>query len=261
MSNPLARERERRDTPLVHVRSVFTRFLQGLFAEAPVGQYHWSEDRELTEIVIQGQNVIDAETVGQRPAITVGRGPIQMRSVGLGDVQAYDFQTAKTHKTVVIPGIVHINCCSRVDLESEHIAWVAMEHIWLLRHIIIKAGLLDAGRQPSMSPPAPAGSLVSSGNGEEWYCTPVHVPVQFPRNSTYTPLGNALAQRVEAHMAGSGGAVVGERGSQADGGTVSDDPAGRLDASPSRRGSGRLEEGPPSVPKKFPGDPNRTAPA
>ena len=258
MTSPFADERARRDTPLVHLRSVFARFLQELFSEAPVGHYRWSPDRETTEIVIQGQNVLDATTASQRPGITIGRGPVQMRRLGLGDVKDFSFETGKTTKSALLPSVVYVNCCSRNDLESEHIAWIAMEHIWLLGHLIETAGMFDTGRDLYIAQPVKASSLVSGNQGEEWYCTAVQVPVLFPRTSSVSPTGLRLAQRLEARMSSEAAHAAGEEGTSADGvntahrgGVEGAQPFGSIAA-------GELPTGRATVPKRYPrypGDP------
>jgi hypothetical protein len=104
-----------RYTPLTHLRVLFVSFVQGLFAEAPVGAYKWFDDLDLSEIYITNENVIVAEKVGQRPAINFTRGPLQFYSLGLDDMEFYDFRTEKKTKNMLVPGTMSINCCSRED--------------------------------------------------------------------------------------------------------------------------------------------------
>jgi hypothetical protein len=187
-------------TPLRHVRVLILSFLQGLFAEAPTGNYRWSDDDELTELIIRDENPIRTDTLGQRPAISLTMGPIQFYSLGMDDMFSYDAAIDRKVKIVNIPGTLSLNCCSRVDLEAHDLAWVISEHIWLLRELLLKAGFFEIGRGIQINPPTPAGSIVTNDSGDEWFASTVNVPYQFTRKSAFTPLGERIAQNIETHM-------------------------------------------------------------
>lgn len=189
-----------RYTPLQHVRVLFVSFIQGLFAQAPPGAYRWSPDFEVTELVITDESPINIEKIGSRPAITFTRGPVQFYSLGLDDMLGFDFDIERKTKGVLVPGTMSVNCCSRSDLESEQIAWVVAEHIWLLRELLLKQGFFEIGRQPQISAPSPAGSLVANDEGDEWYATTVAIPYQFARKSAFTPLGKKIAANIELSL-------------------------------------------------------------
>ncbi len=123
--------------PLQHLRYLFLRFTQGLFAALPVGCYHWEADA------------------------------------------------------------MHINCCSRVDLEADNIAWFVSEQLWLHRAMLMAAGFFEIGRQPVIGAPSKAGSLIQNDSGDEWYCTTVACPFQFARTSQTTPLNRKIASSIE----------------------------------------------------------------
>jgi hypothetical protein len=183
-------------SPLEHVRSLFVGFFQGLFHAAPVGAYHWEPDDENNEIYISNENPLKAEVVGQRPAIGVTRGPIQFYSLGLDDMLTYDMQTGTKRKSVLVPGTMIINCCSRVDLECERIAWICAEQLWLHREMLLAAGFFEVGRQPAVGAPTPAGSIVTADSGDEWCVTAVTCPFQFYRTSQFSPLGKRIIKNV-----------------------------------------------------------------
>jgi hypothetical protein len=151
-----------------------------------------------------------------------------------------------------VPGVIYVNCCSRNDLESEHIAWVSMEHIWLLNEEIEQAGIFDVGRDLYIAEPAPASSLVSGNQGEEWYCTAVQVPVLFPRTSSVSPLDGGLAERVEMRTSGAGEQSSRVEDKPTFGSSERVGSGGGADGS-----SGRAESphGRMTVPKRFPGGP------
>lgn len=188
-------------TPVRHVRVMFIRFCQGLFYAAPIGSYHWDEDENITEIVISNENKLDPEVISRRPGLHFTRGPLQFYSLGIDDMMSYEFDIDKKTRAVLVPGTMTINCVSRVQQESEDIAWVVMEHLWLLRHLLMRTGFFEIGRQPQMGSPSPAGSIVANDQGDEFVATPVSIPFQFPRTSSYTPLGKRIVQSVQHSLA------------------------------------------------------------
>lgn len=195
-------------TPLRHVRVMFIRFVQGLFYSAPKGCYHWQpldeemliEDEQNTEISISNEGKLDPLVLQKRPAVTFTRGPVQFYSLGMDDLLHYEFDTAKKTKGVLVPGTMSINCVSRVSQESEDLAWVVAEHLWLLRHLLMRAGFFEIGRMPQIGSPSPAGSIVTGDNGDEFTVTMVTVPYQFSRTSSMTPLGQQIVAGIEQSL-------------------------------------------------------------
>jgi hypothetical protein len=184
-------------TPIRQVRTLFVRFVQGLYSQAPPGSYHWTPEIDKTEIVITDETPIKVEVAGQRPAVSFTRGPLRFYSLGMDDLLDYRQDLDQKTKSVLIPGTMNINCCSRVDLESEDIAWVIAEHIWLLRDLFMKAGFFEVGREIVIGSPTQAGSIVEGDGGEEWSSTQVSCPLQFPRTSKFTPLGKQILRAIE----------------------------------------------------------------
>lgn len=187
-------------TPLEALRNLFVGFCQGLFNAAPTGCYHWDEDPNTTEIIIQDEAPVKEEVMQKRPLVTITRGPIQAYGVGLDDLLKYDADINRKTKSILVPGTMTINCCSRVQLEAENIAWVVFEHIWLLRDLLLKAGLFDTGRNNQLGAPSPAGSIIADDGGDEWVCVPVSIPFQFIRTSSFTPLGMKVVQNIESRL-------------------------------------------------------------
>lgn len=188
-------------TPLEALRNLFVGFLQGIFAAAPPGAYHWDQDRNATDIIIQDEAPTEEETMQQKPLITLTRGPLQFYSFGMDDMLSYDQDIDRKTKSILVPGTMSVNCLSRTSLEAENIAWVVAEHLWLLREILIKNGLFDTGRQITVGGVSPAGSIIADDNGSTWYLVAVTVPFQFVRTSSFTPLGKEIVQNIEARFA------------------------------------------------------------
>jgi hypothetical protein len=197
-----------RYTPLQHVRVLFTRFIQGLFYAAPAGCHHWEPDMNATELIITDENPINVEALGRRPAITFTRGPVQFFSLGLDDMMAYDMATGSKTKSVLVPGTMSVNCCSRSDLESENIAWIIAEHLWLLREKLMQEGFFEIGRQPQVGAPSQAGAIVTGDGSREWFCTTVFCPFQFHRTSQVTPLNSSIVGSVQASIRASAPRMV-----------------------------------------------------
>lgn len=190
--------------PMVALRETFIGFLQGLFGAAPVGAgcWHWDEDDGVSEIVIRDEATVKEEVISKRPLITLMRGPLQFATLGFDDMVSYESDTGRKVKGVLVAGTMTMNCCSRESIESESIAWVAMEYTWLLRNILISNSLLfDTGMRPSMGSPSPAGSIIADDKGQEWTCTSVSFPFQFVRTSAFTPLGRQIVKNIENHIA------------------------------------------------------------
>lgn len=194
-----------RYTPLEHVRTVLVSFVQGLFAGAPPGDYHWNPDEGTSEIIIRDENPINVKTVGARPAVNFTMGVTQFYSVGMDDMMSYQFTNAKKTKGVLVPGVTTVNVSSRSEIEAQNLSWVISEHIWLLREHLMREGFFEIGRGITISPPTPAGAIIQSDQADEWYCCSISVPWQFTRQSAFTPLGqhivNSIDVAIEANSA------------------------------------------------------------
>lgn len=186
--------------PLIQVRAVYIQFIQYLFYQAPVGHYHWDPDPALSEIVVTAENPVDLEVVNKRPFITFARGPIAFSSLGFDDMHEFNFESGAKKKSVIVPGTMSINVCSRNDLESESLAWIVMEHVWLLRDQLMQSGFLDIGRNMQMGPPSRAGAIVPGDAGREWYCTTLLSPFTFHRTSQITPLNKPVVEDIETEL-------------------------------------------------------------
>lgn len=187
-------------TPLQHLRVVFVRFVQGLFGAAPVGAYRWLPDMESTEIIVTDESPINTTKLQARPGVTFTRSSIQFYSAWTDDMMEFDFRTETKTKSVLVPGTMSVNCISRVDLESEQIAWIIAEHFWLLRELLMKAGFFDAARMITVSAPSPAGSIVTGDQADEYFSTVVSIPFQIYRTSAFTPLGRQIVNNIELSL-------------------------------------------------------------
>lgn len=185
---------------LQHVRWVYARFVQGLFWYSPPGSFHWEPNPDDSEILITGENPVDIDKANTRPVVTFTRGPIQFYSLGFDDMVGFDFRSGAKKKSVLLPGTMSINVCSRNDLDSEHIAMIIAEHLWLLRDLVQREGFFDIGRNLQVGSPSPAGKLVTGEGAKEWFCTTVLSPWHITRTSQVTPLNKAVLNAFDINL-------------------------------------------------------------
>lgn len=189
-----------KDEPLTQLRVLYNAFVKGLFSASPKGNYHWEEGDD-TEILVTDDHPVKIDKIGARPAISFTRSAVQFYSLGMDDMLDYKFDTGRKTKAVLVPGVMSINCSSRIDIESEKLAWIIAEHLWLLRNLLIGTDLFyEIGRQAQISAPSPAEGVVSGDGADEWYCTTVTSPFQFPRMSQSTPLNRIVANQIELQI-------------------------------------------------------------
>lgn len=189
-----------RASPILHLRTVLVQFVQGLFWYMPRGNYHWEPNVGETEIVITDESPIKVKDYGTRPCITITRSPIVLNSIGLDDMMTYNMATQTKKKSVVVPGNMTVNCCSRESLESEGLAFFVAEHLWLLRDILQRKSIYQIGQNIGVGAPSPAGSLVAADQGDEWTVTSAAIPFQLIRTGAVTPLGQQVAQAIELSL-------------------------------------------------------------
>lgn len=185
-----------RTNALLQVRTLYIAFCQGLFSAAPPGSWRWAPSLEDSEIAITDENPMNATVVGLRPAISFSRGPVRANTLGQDDMLNYDFETGAKKKGVVINGVMNINAMSRNDIESEQIAWIVAEQIWMHRELLMRAGFFEIGREWVVGSPTPAGSLVQGDNSDDWKATVVSMPFQFSRTSQFTPINRQLVEQI-----------------------------------------------------------------
>jgi hypothetical protein len=157
---------------------------------------------EETDIVVSDENPIKTDTLGKRPCISCTRGPVALYTLGLDDVLQYNLTSGAKKKTILLPGTISINCCSRVPLEAEQLAWVVAEHLWMLRDVMRRWGFYDVGRNLAIGAPSPPGSIIQNDGGDEWYVVTITSPFQISRISQTTPLGQKIAASVEMTLGG-----------------------------------------------------------
>lgn len=198
-----------RAEPLLYLRTVVVQFLQGLFWYLPRHHYHWEPNVEETEIVITDESPIKVKQYGTRPCISVTRSQVAFTSIGFDDMLSLDPMTGTKKKSVMVPGTLVFNCCSREPLESEGLAFFVAEHLWLLRDHLQRKSIHQIGQNISIGSPSPAGALVASDNGDEWTATSAAMPFQMTRTGAVTPLGSKISGDIVVALQNRLGAATG----------------------------------------------------
>jgi hypothetical protein len=188
------------DGPLSLLRLFYVTFTQTLFHYHAPRNYRWEPEPERTRIVITTENTLRAEALQQRPAISFTRGPVQSFSLGFGDVDGYDMATGQKTKSILLPGTMSINCCSRNSVEAENIASYIATSLWAHSYAMMQAGFYDGGRSFVIGAASSPGSLMEGDLGEEWYVVTVSSPFQLKHNVTLTPLNVQMLQSITSNM-------------------------------------------------------------
>lgn len=192
-------------SPMVRLQRVVVGFVRGLFGELPAGAYRWEPTsaenplQEGSEIWIGTETPIAPEIVAKRPAVVVGRGPAAFHGIGLGDQAFVDQATGAHVKMDMIPTTLNINVVSRMPFEAEELAWFIAKHIWNLRNELMRGNkfIMYMGQRPALSPPSPAGSLISGPETEHnWSAVGISMPVYLQHMEVAMPLNLPVLSEV-----------------------------------------------------------------
>lgn len=165
--------------PISYARQATVAFLKGLFAELPAGNYHWSSDPKQTEIFISADAPYKAQALGQRPAITCGRGSAGFQQMFIDDLGKENWMNQTETRTDMISMMISIICLADNELEAEELAWFCTNHIFALRHYMVRQGFHEFGRGLRMEPATAAGQLVTGEGAVQWRRVQILVPTHY----------------------------------------------------------------------------------
>jgi len=154
-------------------------FLQALYTSAPKGHFHWSDDDELSEILITKEVPIESDVVHKRPVIVLVRSPVAWQGLGLDQLDSESIKTGARDHVDMLSGNLTFNCLSAVPDEAEVIAWLTASHTWLLRRVLMKLGFHDIGQRMQIGSPTPPGQLVRGSSKSEIVNVPAFTTFQF----------------------------------------------------------------------------------
>jgi len=175
-------------------------FLQSLFSYAPKGQFHWSEDDELSDIIITDDAPIKQEVVEKRPTIVTVRSATAFAGIGLDQLAYLDLKTGAEAHTDLISGNLTFNCMSRVKVQAEYLGWQVARHIWLFKHYLMKQGFHKIGEQIQMLSPSPPKALIQGDTESEIVNVAIIVPFHFQWQDIIAEEDLTVMQAVETNM-------------------------------------------------------------
>lgn len=204
------------EDPLSQYSRIFVRFLHLVFESFEKGSYHWSPDPLNTDIIIQGEGVMDVEVVEKRPAIVVSRGPTSLTNVSIDQFAGptidpktgrlsynLDPLSGSRRHTDLLSSVVTFNCLSSNDLEAQRIGWICAYAVRTLKRTLMKCGIHRVGEDVQVSGVSGAGSLVQP-DASEIVMVAVSIPFFFQQTWVVSPIdksllnGVAIALRSEA---------------------------------------------------------------
>lgn len=173
--------------PLMHSKTVIIDFLQGLFSLMPIGNYKWSQDSKVSEIIITAESPVDLDTTNGRPAITCVRGPAQFGQLFMDDFQAGNWLSSVEQYSDMLSTTLAVNCLADTVGDVEEMAWLAGRHMWILRKLLIQRGFHEFGRGIRIDSPTPAGALVQGTGKDNWKKISIFVPAFFRYSDKILP--------------------------------------------------------------------------
>lgn len=188
------------EDPLLHVTRIFLLFLQGLFKQLEEGDWKWSEDEQLSEIVITDQVPVPRDRIEQRPAIVTMRGPVQFLNLSLDQVLTVDPHTGMKHRKDLCACTMSLNCIAKSGIEAQRMGWFVMSSIRNFKTLLQRAGLHKVGDEMSVGPESSPGSLVTPEPDPEMSLVTVQVPCFFQWQVKMTPTDAVKLQEIEVHM-------------------------------------------------------------
>jgi len=148
----IPRERD----PLFFFTLLFLSFIQGLFKQRPEGEYKYSEDENITEIIIADQVTAAKETV---PRIITARGPANYMTLFCDDMVKRSMRTDERKRTSLISIPMTINCISKMGVEAQELAFFIAHNIWSHRILLQQHGIHKIDRNFSISPETPTDAI------------------------------------------------------------------------------------------------------
>jgi len=115
---------------------------------------------------------------------------------------SYDLRDNSKKRGCLIVGNMIVNCCARVPLESEQLAYIVAEHLSVLRDMLHRWGFFDIGRNISIGSPSAPGSIIQNDSADEWFVTTMTSPFQLNRMSKTLPLEKPMVSAIETRMNG-----------------------------------------------------------
>lgn len=181
---------KRESDPLFYFTLLFLSFIQGLFKLRPSGSYKFSEDEQLTEIIIADQVTAAKETV---PRIITARGPAQFMTMFCDDMTRRSMKTDERKRTSLLSIPMTINCIAKSANEAQELAFFVAHNIWTHRILLQQHGIHKIDRNITLSPETPTDAIFAPAVVPEGIMVSVVVPfivrwtvITYPNDSPKT---------------------------------------------------------------------------
>lgn len=188
---------ERVRDPLYYYTLLFLAFIQGLFKNRSEGSFKYSEDEELTEIVIADQITNTKETV---PRIITARGPAQIIPIALDDMVTKKSRIDERKRTVLISIPMTFNCIAKIGVEAQEITFFLAHNIWAHRVLLQKWGIHRIDKNFSMSPETPTGAVFAPEVVPEGVMLSLVVPFIIRWTSTMVPNNHPKLREIDSYI-------------------------------------------------------------
>ena len=195
----------RAEDSLTHVSRVYQYFLRVLFAAMPSGRgtYHWTEDKETTEITLLDKGPVGHEILEKRPAVITIRGQFGWTNVVLDQMQAIIPGTGERIHTDLVSGSMMLNCVARNGIKANRIASLVASGILKFRRELTQLGLFhQISGNLQITPEHPASSaLVEMGTADfDYVNVQVISPVQFQDTWSIRALDRDVLRSIEGTL-------------------------------------------------------------
>lgn len=124
-----------KDSILHFLQTVFA--TPELFGDQP-NIFQYSDDERISRIMIADSNTENIQSINDKPAILVNRGPITAQTMSMGDRTTETFLGGIEHRELLLHSNIEVQCYSREGLEAETLAVVVFKIIRYLNQDIQK---------------------------------------------------------------------------------------------------------------------------
>jgi len=194
-NTPQALERWR--DPLYYFTLLYLSFLQGIFKQREEGNYRWSEDEELTEIIIADQVTNVKETV---PRIITARGPAQFMQLFCDDMVTRQLKRDERKRTALISIPMTFSIIAKIGVETQELAFFTAHNIWAHRILLQQHGIHKIDRNFSMSPETPTNAIFAPEVVPEGVMISLVVPFYIRWTSTMVPNDAPKLHDIETYL-------------------------------------------------------------
>jgi len=188
---------ERENDPLYYFTALFLSFIQGIFKQRPEGSYKYSEDENLTEIVITDQVSNTKETV---PRVITVRGPAQFMTMFTDDMTSMSMKTDERKRTALISIPMTINCIAKIGPEAQELAFFVSHNIWSHRILLQQFGIHKIDRNFSLSPETPTEAIFAPSVVPEGVMVSIIVPFIIRWTVVTKPNNNPKVRELDIFM-------------------------------------------------------------